>query len=515
MAVSLSLFAGAGWQFFDNNGKILSGGNLYTYSAGTTTPLTTYTSSSGAVANTNPIVLDSAGRVPNEIWINTTVTAKFALYTSTGTLIGTWDNIPSYAAALNLTGTNNAVAYFNSVGTFTSSSNMTFDGSNLTVAGGITTGSNVAITGNISTTGTATFGGNTAVTGTLSATGGITSSTTAVTQAINDNSTKIATTAFVANAATKSKIQPISITNVTGGAFTIELAPTTLDFRDTSITTGTVTSVSNTSAITLTLQGARTLGATSGVQARLAIVAIYKSGISMELAVINTAGSISLDETTIISTLDITSGTSTATFYSTTARSNVAYRVVGFIDATNTSSVWAAPSLVQGAGGNSVVSLVSSIKTLSTASTSGSAIEFTNIPNNVKKITIGFSAVSLTGSDTFRFQLGTSTAYVTSGYECSAGVVSSSSNQTSITTAFGLYGGASLTTSSKCSGSLFLTLANSANNTWVASGVFGVDIYSYTVSGTVTLTDAVYKIKVFPTGANTFDAGTVSIAWDY
>lgn len=95
MAYNISAFAGAGAQFFDNNGDILSGGLLYVYTAGTTTPVTTWTSNSGAVANTNPIVLDSAGRTPNEIWLNSGVTYKFVLKTSTGTLIGTYDNIPA------------------------------------------------------------------------------------------------------------------------------------------------------------------------------------------------------------------------------------------------------------------------------------------------------------------------------------------------------------------------------------------------------------------------------------
>ena len=67
--VSLSIFAGVGAQLFDNNGVPLSGGKIYTYAAGTSTPLATYTSSSGVTAHTNPIVLDSSGRVPGgEIW---------------------------------------------------------------------------------------------------------------------------------------------------------------------------------------------------------------------------------------------------------------------------------------------------------------------------------------------------------------------------------------------------------------------------------------------------------------
>lgn len=93
MQVTLSYFAGAGWQFFTNSGVPLTGGLIYTYQAGTTTPLATYTSSSGTTAHPNPIVLDSAGRVPSEIWLQIGTAYKFVLKDSTDVLIGTYDNL--------------------------------------------------------------------------------------------------------------------------------------------------------------------------------------------------------------------------------------------------------------------------------------------------------------------------------------------------------------------------------------------------------------------------------------
>ena len=92
MSVNLSPLGGAGWQFFDNNGVPLVGGLLYTYLAGTSTPATTYTTASGNVANSNPILLDAAGRPPNEIWL-TNSAYKFILQTSTGTQIWSMDNL--------------------------------------------------------------------------------------------------------------------------------------------------------------------------------------------------------------------------------------------------------------------------------------------------------------------------------------------------------------------------------------------------------------------------------------
>jgi hypothetical protein len=96
MAVNLSPIGGAGAQFFDNNGNPLSGGKLYTYAAGTSTPAVTYTSSSGATQQPNPIILDAAGRVPgsSEIWLTSGSMYKFLLKTSADVLLGTWDNVP-------------------------------------------------------------------------------------------------------------------------------------------------------------------------------------------------------------------------------------------------------------------------------------------------------------------------------------------------------------------------------------------------------------------------------------
>jgi hypothetical protein len=94
MTVNLSALAGAGQQFFTDAGIPLSGGKLYSYAAGTTTPQTTYTTAAGDVAQTNPIILDSAGRISGgEIWLTAGLSYKFILKNSSDVLIGTYDNI--------------------------------------------------------------------------------------------------------------------------------------------------------------------------------------------------------------------------------------------------------------------------------------------------------------------------------------------------------------------------------------------------------------------------------------
>lgn len=66
-----------GRQFFDDNGDPLTGGKLYSYLAGTSTPVETYQDEAGTL-NTNPIILDSAGRC--NLWISDSTSYKFILH---------------------------------------------------------------------------------------------------------------------------------------------------------------------------------------------------------------------------------------------------------------------------------------------------------------------------------------------------------------------------------------------------------------------------------------------------
>ena len=102
MSVNLSFIGGAGWQFFTDNGAILSGGMIYTYAAGGTTPLATYTDRTGATPNANPIILDAAGRTPSQVWSTEGLLYKYVVKTSTDTTIRSWDNIGGSVVASDL-----------------------------------------------------------------------------------------------------------------------------------------------------------------------------------------------------------------------------------------------------------------------------------------------------------------------------------------------------------------------------------------------------------------------------
>ena len=68
---------------FNQGGVPLNGGKLFTYIAGTTTKLTTYTDATGGTPNTNPIILDSNGQC--SVWLVPSVSYKLTLSPATDT----------------------------------------------------------------------------------------------------------------------------------------------------------------------------------------------------------------------------------------------------------------------------------------------------------------------------------------------------------------------------------------------------------------------------------------------
>ena len=175
-----------------------------------------------------------------------------------------------------------------------------------------------------------------AITGTLAATGGITA--TGLT----------------------SKIQPITA-SVAASALTVTLNPTILDFRESPLTSGTVTTISVPAAISVTIPSTSTMGTVSAVKSRIVVIAINNAG-TVELAAVNISGGSVLDETTLITTTAaVAAGNSATAYYSTTARTGVAYRVVGYVESTQaTAGTWATtPSTLQGYGGQALAAMSS------------------------------------------------------------------------------------------------------------------------------------------------------------
>jgi hypothetical protein len=94
-------------QFTTSVGEPLSGGQIFTYAAGTSTLISTATTSTGAANNPNPIQLDVNGRLTQEIWLTGGQAYKFIVTDSANNQVG-----PTYD---NITGVNDITGIFNPV----------------------------------------------------------------------------------------------------------------------------------------------------------------------------------------------------------------------------------------------------------------------------------------------------------------------------------------------------------------------------------------------------------------
>lgn len=157
------------------------------------------------------------------------------------------------------------------------------------------------------------------------------------------------------------EIQPISA-SVSSSALTISASALALDFRSTTLGSGAVTTVTGTPA-NLVISSGSTLGTVNNVASRIVVIALNNAG-TIELAAVNISGGNQLDETNLISTTaegGAGGADSANVIYSATARTSVAYRVIGFIDSTQaTAGTWAtSPSTIQGVGGQALAALSS------------------------------------------------------------------------------------------------------------------------------------------------------------
>ena len=312
-------------QLYGSDGAPLVGGKIYTYAAGTTTPLATYTDYTAGTANTNPIILNSLGQA--NIWLSTS-SYKFSVYTAADVLLYTVDNIS---------------APIDSAGLATALSSPTPIGNTAPNTGAFTT--LAATTGTITTVNATTVNA-----ATITATGTVTAET--LTFEGGGSMTR----------PPEAGIQSLTATVATN-ALTVTLNPTTLDFRSSTLTSGTVVTRTIGSAISVTVSSGSTLGTVSAVQSRIVVLALDNAG-TVELAVVNISGGTNLTETGLINTTaegGAGAADSASTIYSTTARSNVAYRVVGYIESTQaTAGTWATtPSTIQGYGGQALASMSS------------------------------------------------------------------------------------------------------------------------------------------------------------
>ena len=150
------------------------------------------------------------------------------------------------------------------------------------------------------------------------------------------------------------------------------------------------------------------------------------------------------------------------------------------------------------------------------ASTSGTSIDFTGIPAGVKRITVMFNGVSLSGTSSFLIQLGTGGSPTTTGYVSAtsfAGVSGSTTGGLTSTAGFISQAGDATYV---LRGSLIFS--NLSGNTWVCQGVtVNIPTYAFTAQsgGSVTLGGVLNMVRITTTnGTDTFDAGSINILYE-
>lgn len=157
------------------------------------------------------------------------------------------------------------------------------------------------------------------------------------------------------------QLQSISA-SVAANALTLTYAGGTLDFRNATLTSGAPNAGVVVASNSITIPSGATLGTVNGQQARLLLLEAYNGG-SPVACVVNLAGGVNLDETTLISPTTISAAaTSASTIYSASAvAASSPFRVVGYVDVTEaTAGTWAsAPTVVQGTGGQALAAMSS------------------------------------------------------------------------------------------------------------------------------------------------------------
>jgi len=169
-----------------------------------------------------------------------------------------------------------------------------------------------------------------------------------------------ATQGGTGNTAGVIQIQTLPTPTLAANALTIPALAFTLAFRSATLTSAAITTITGTPAALVVPSGA-TLGQVSAVQSDIYLLALNNAG-AIEYAVSNASGGVDLSETGRISTTAISAGAISATVvYSTTARTAVAYRVIGLLRSTQTTAgSWSqALTLLQGVGGQALAAMSS------------------------------------------------------------------------------------------------------------------------------------------------------------
>jgi hypothetical protein len=151
-------------------------------------------------------------------------------------------------------------------------------------------------------------------------------------------------------------------------------------------------------------------------------------------------------------------------------------------------------------------------------SASGTAVDFTGIPSWVRRITVMFDGLSVSGTSIIQTQLGTSGGVQTSGYNGMYLGGAQSGALQSISLATGIPTGMYQTAPSLHYGQIIISLLNSATGAWTYSGAStspaGTPV-AYFTGGSKALSGTLDRVRITTVnGTDTFDAGSINIMYE-
>tara|TARA_R110000868_G_scaffold45365_2_gene150518 strand:- start:2972 stop:3811 length:840 start_codon:yes stop_codon:yes gene_type:complete len=227
---------------------------------------------------------------------------------------------------------------------------------------------------------------------------------------------------------------------------------------------------------------------------------------TLSSSVIKSGTSVSTATTSFTASISGTTMTVTAVASGTIAVGQV-------ITGTGVNAGTVITALGTGTGGAGTYT-VSITQTVSSTTITIVGLDFLSIPNWVKRITVMFNGVSLSGTSAFLFQLGTSGGVVTSGYAgggMRAGGINVAS--ASFTTGFSPN---NTTAAATYNGNIIFT--NVSANIWSASGVLGISgsVESAAMTGgAISLGGTLDRVRITTVnGTDTFDAGSINILYE-
>lgn len=147
------------------------------------------------------------------------------------------------------------------------------------------------------------------------------------------------------------------------------------------------------------------------------------------------------------------------------------------------------------------------------ASTSGTAITFTGIPAGTRRIIISLIDVSTNGTSDLLVQIGDAGGLETTGYKSTASLDTGATRTTS-TAGFVLSARADASAASIFYGQVTLILEDSSDFTWTSTDNLGTDVVTHNGAGRKSLSAVLDRVSLTSVSGDTFDAGSVNIAYE-